>query len=129
MELLYSTGIRRAECSGLDVTDLDLMRLVLLVREGKGARDRLVPLGERAALWIRRYLDDVRPLYATPPDSGALFLTKRGQRLDPKRLSGFVHAYIERADLGKEGTCRLFRHTMATLMLEGGADVRHIQEI
>jgi integrase/recombinase XerD len=129
MELLYSTGVRRAECSGLDVTDLDLTRLVLLVREGKGARDRLVPLGERAAFWICRYLDDVRPLYATPPDSGALFLTKRGQRLDPKRLSGMVHGYIERADLGKEGSCHLFRHTMATLMLEGGADVRHIQEI
>jgi len=129
LELLYSTGIRRAECTGLDESDIDLERLALLVREGKGARDRMVPLGERAARWILKYSTDVRPLYAVEPDTGALWLGRRGTRLKPKRLSRLVRGYVERAGLGKTGACHLFRHTMATLMLEGGADVRHIQEI
>ena len=129
LELLYSTGIRRAECSGLQLTDVDLARLVVLVREGKGGRDRYVPLGERAALWLDRYLRQVRPRYVTPPDEGWLFLTKRGRPLAPKRLGSLVSAYVEGAGLGKQGSCHVFRHTMATLMLEGGADVRHIQEI
>jgi integrase/recombinase XerD len=135
LELLYSTGIRRAECCGLVLTDVDLARLVVLVREGKGARDRYVPLGERAALWLDRYLTNVRPRYVTPPDEGnsgnlgRLFLTKRGRGLTPKRLGALVSGYLDAAAIGKRGSCHVFRHTMATLMLEGGADVRHIQEI
>ena len=129
LELLYSTGIRRAECAGLQLTDIDLARLVVLIREGKGGRDRFVPLGERAALWLDRYLREVRPRYVTPPDEGWLLLTKRGRQLTPKRLGSLVSGYVAEAGIGKQGSCHLFRHTMATLMLEGGADVRHIQEI
>ncbi len=129
LELLYSTGIRRAECCTLVLTDVDLARGVVLVREGKGARDRYVPLGERAALWLGRYLTDVRPRYVTPPDEGRLFLSTRGRGLTPKRLGALVSGYVDAAAIGKHGSCHVFRHTMATLMLEGGADVRHIQEI
>jgi integrase/recombinase XerD len=129
LELLYSTGIRRAECCGLDVSDIDLVRLVVLVREGKGGRDRYVPLGARAALWLDKYLLDVRPRYRVEPDDGALFLNRHGKRLPPKRLGTLVRDYIAAADIGKTGSCHVFRHTMATLMLDGGADVRHIQEI
>ena len=128
LELLYSTGIRRAECASLALTDVELGRGVLLVREGKGARDRFVPLGDRAADWLERWLT-VRPRYVTPPDSGRLFLTKRGRPLSPKRLGSLVHGYVEASGVGKTGSCHLFRHTMATLMLEAGADVRHIQAI
>ena len=70
-----------------------------------------------------------RSRYVTPPDAGWLWLTKRGRRLTGKRLGALVSDYVTAADLGKTGSCHLFRHTMATLMLEGGADVRHIQEI
>jgi len=129
LELLYSTGIRRAECTGLDLSDVDLARRVVLVREGKGARDRFVPLGRRAARWLDKYLLDVRPLYVVELDPGALWLTRRGARLRPKRLGAIARDYIDAAEIGKSGSCHLFRHTMATLMLEGGADVRHIQEI
>lgn len=128
LELLYSTGIRRAECCGLQLTDIELGRLVVLVREGKGGRDRVVPLGERAAHWLERWLT-ARGRYAVEPDDGWLFLSKRGRRILPKRLSALVRGYVERAGLGKTGSCHLFRHTMATLMLEGGADIRHIQAI
>ena len=129
LETLYSTGIRRAELTALDLTDVDVARLVVLVRAGKGGHDRLVPIGERAARWIDRYLLDARDLYAVPAEEDALFVTRRGSRLKPKRLSGLVRRYVDRAAVGKSGACHLFRHTMATLMLEGGADVRHIQEI
>lgn len=129
LEVLYSTGIRRAECAHLELSDVDLARLVVLVREGKGGRDRLVPLGERAGAWLDRYLREARPRYVTPPDAGWLWLTKRGRRLTGKRLGALVSDYVSSADVGKSGSCHLFRHTMATLMLEGGADVRHIQEI
>jgi integrase/recombinase XerD len=128
LELLYSTGIRRAECTNLALTDVELGRGVLLVREGKGGRDRFVPLGDRAATWLERWLA-VRPRYVTPPDAGWLFLTKRGRPLSPKRLGGLVRAYVEASGVPKSGSCHLFRHTMATLMLEAGADVRHIQTI
>lgn len=131
LELLYSTGIRRTECCHLQLTDIELGRLVVLVREGKGGRDRMVPLGERAAEWIERWLT-ARARYVVEPDGGNLawlFLTKRGRRIQPKRLSALVGAYIDRAGLGKTGSCHLLRHTMATLMLEGGADIRHIQAI
>lgn len=131
LELLYSTGIRRAECTNLQLADVELGRGVLLVREGKGGRDRFVPVGERAAEWIERWLT-VRPRYVTSPDAGNLgwlFLTKRGRPIAPKRLSELVRRYIEASGVGKSGSCHLLRHTMATLMLEAGADVRHIQEI
>ena len=98
------------------------------VREGKGSRDRLVPLGDRAASWLERWLA-LRPRYVVPPDEGWLFLTKRGRPLAPKRLGSLVRSYVEASGVAKSGSCHLFRHTMATLMLEAGADVRHIQEI
>lgn len=128
LEVLYSTGIRRAECASLQLADVELGRGVVLVREGKGGRDRFVPLGDRAADWTERWLV-LRPRYVVPPDEGWLFLSKRGRPLAPKRLGGLVSRYIEASGIGKTGSCHLFRHTMATLMLEAGADVRYIQEI
>lgn len=129
LELLYSTGVRRAECARLQLADIDLARGVVFVRQGKGSRDRLVPLGDRAGAWLDTYLREARPRYVTPPDTGWLWLTKRGRRLTGKRLGARVSRYVSAADIGKTGSCHLFRHTMATLMLEGGADVRHIQDI
>jgi integrase/recombinase XerD len=99
------------------------------VREGKGQRDRVVPIGQRALDWIDRYLDDARPRLVVPPDRGILFLTRRGKPLRPNRLNERVHHYVKLAGLGKQGNCHVFRHTMATLLLEHGADVRHVQEI
>ena len=129
LETLYSTGIRRLEAIQLSLTDLDPERGVLLVREGKGQRDRVVPIGTRAVQWIDRYLDDARPRLVVPPDPGILFLTRRGRALRPNRLTERVHHYVSAASLGKQGSCHVFRHTMATLLLEHGADVRHVQEI
>jgi len=129
MEVLYSTGIRRAEVLHLQLPDLDVGRGVLFIREGKGRKDRVVPIGDRALAWVDRYLRDVRPALVVPPDPNVLFLTRRGKALRENRLTELVHHYVQGAGLGKEGSCHLFRHTMATLLLENGADVREVQEM
>lgn len=127
LEVLYSTGIRRAELRNLAVTDLDPDRATLLVRQGKGRRDRLVPIGARALAWCRRYLAEVRPRLVVDPDGGTLFLNYEGAALHLDRLTMMARHYVEASGVGKTGACHLFRHTMATLMLEGGADIRYIQ--
>ena len=127
LETLYSTGIRRQEAVDLDLYSVDADGGVLTVRLGKGKKDRMIPIGRRALDWIGRYLDEVRPELAMAPDDGALFLTIHRTRFSPERMSLLVRQYVAAANLGKEGSCHLFRHTMATLMLEGGADIRFIQ--
>jgi integrase/recombinase XerD len=129
MEVLYSTGLRRAELAALELFDVDAERGTVSVRLGKGKKDRVVPIGARALLWLARYLDQARPLLAVPPDPGVLFVCERGERLGLPRLTQLMTRYVEAAKVGKRGACHIFRHTMATLMLEGGADVRFIQEI
>lgn len=129
LELLYSTGVRRSELVSIRLSDVDHERGTMLIREGKGRRDRMVPVGERALAWVERYTRDVRPDLVVPPDCGALFLTTLGEQLTPDFLTQQVRRFVLAAELGKSGSCHLFRHTMATLMLEGGADVRYIQEM
>lgn len=128
LETLYSTGMRRMELIGLKLYDLDVERGTVMVR-GKGKKDRMVPIGDRAVAWIDKYLTDVRPSLVVEPDQGTLFLTGYGEPLSPNRLSQVVGRYVEAAAIGKRGACHLFRHTMATLMLENGADIRFIQQM
>lgn len=129
LETFYSTGIRRFELIKLKLYDLDVSRGTLMVRQGKGKKDRMIPIGDRATAWIDKYLVEVRPSFAFEPDEGFIFLTHEGQSFTPNRLTQLVRNYVDRADIGKRGACHLFRHTMATLMLEGGADTRFIQEM
>jgi integrase/recombinase XerD len=129
MEVLYSMGLRRSELTALSLFDVDAERGTVTVRLGKGRKDRVVPIGERALSWLARYLDEVRPLLVVPPDDSFLFVDERGQPIEPNHLAHRMKRYVSAAKLGKTGACHIFRHTMATLMLEGGADVRLIQEI
>jgi integrase/recombinase XerD len=129
LEVFYSTGMRRMEMATLNLFDLDSERGTLIVRQGKGKKDRMIPIGERAVAWCQLYLDEVRPSLVYGEDLGTLFLTRRGEVFTPDRLTQMVTRYVEEADIGKRGSCHLFRHAMATLMLEGGADVRFIQEM
>ena len=127
LETLYSTGMRRLELVNLKLWDLDLERATVTIRQGKGKKDRIIPLGDRAAAWVRKYLDESRPHLATEPDDQIVFLSNAGEPFSLDYLTEMVRGYVEAADLGKRGACHLFRHTMATLMLEGGADTRFIQ--
>jgi integrase/recombinase XerD len=128
LEVFYSTGMRRMELVSLKVHDLDAERGTVMIRQGKGKKDRMIPMGERAFAWVRRYVEDARPSLASTPDDGTVFLTNLGTSFEPGRLTQLVRDYVDAADTGKRGACHLFRHTMATLMLENGADIRFIQQ-
>jgi integrase/recombinase XerD len=121
--------MRRKELLGLKLNDIDYDRKVVMIREGKGDRDRFVPMGERALVWVSKYIQQARLELLVPPEEGVLFLTRFGEGFRPAPLTFLVRQYVERAELGKTGACHLFRHTCATLMLEGGADIRYIQEL
>jgi integrase/recombinase XerD len=129
LETLYSTGIRRSELVNLKLFDVGFLKGVLMIRDGKGKKDRVVPIGERALFWLDRYLREVRPQLVVPPDEAAVFLSYAGAVFHPDYLGQVVKSYIVAADIGKQGACHIFRHTMATLMLEGGADIRFVQEM
>lgn len=127
LETLYSTGMRRLELIGLHCHDLDAERGTVMIRQGKGRKDRMIPIGERALAWIEKYRNDVRPELALGVDAGTLFLSNLGEAFTPNRLTQLVRDYVDAAKINKRGSCHLFRHTMATLMLENGADIRYIQ--
>lgn len=129
LEILYSTGMRRRELTGLRLYDFDFERATVMIRQGKGKKDRLLPLGERAAVWLRKYLEDGRPQLVVEPDEREVFLAGAGRGLTSGMLGNLVHGYIERSGIGKRGSCHLFRHAMATLMLEHGADLRYVQQM
>jgi len=128
MELLYACGIRVSELCGLDVGDIDDGRRTVRVL-GKGNKERVVPLGVPAARAVRRWQETGRPLLVTERSGAALYLGARGRRLDPRTARRVVHARIAAAgsvpDAGPHG----LRHSAATHLLEGGADLRSVQEI
>lgn len=129
LELLYGTGIRRMELAALNTADIERERGTLHVRRGKGGKGRFVPIGERALAWVSKYESEARPLLQHDPHEPALFLNIEGKRLSMNALSWRVRQYLDRASIHKAGACHLFRHTMATVMLDNGADVRHVQEM
>lgn len=127
METLYSTGMRRMEVTNLKVYEVDHNRRIVLIKEGKGRKDRYVPIGERALLWIEKYIDEVRPLLVTNTDDGTLFLNDFGDAFEVSNIGYHIKKYFNLAGLNVTGSCHLFRHAMATHMLEHGADVRFVQ--
>lgn len=129
LETLYGTGLRRAEVVNLDVSDIDRARGLVLVRRGKGGKDRLVPLGGEALAWIERYLGGCRPLLEVSARETALFLSGYGLRLNAGYLGNWVKKTMLAAGLSRPGSCHLLRHACATHLLENGADLRVIQEL
>jgi integrase/recombinase XerC len=128
LELLYATGIRVGELCGLDVDDVDTERRVVRVL-GKGNRERSVPYGGPAAAAVDAWLVRGRPRWATVVSGPALLLGRRGGRLDPRAARTLVHRRLADVpgapDVGPHG----LRHSAATHLLEGGADLRSVQEL
>jgi len=129
LETLYSTAMRRSELRKLHLDDLQLNRGVIFIRQGKGAKDRFVPVGERATAWITKYLRESRPQLETPASGRVVFLSANGDQIAPAYLTELVATIMKLAGIEKTGSCHLLRHTAATLMLEGGADIRFIQQM
>ena len=128
LEMLYATGIRVSELCGLDIDDVDTARRLLRVL-GKGNRQRTVPYGQPAHAALTTWLADGRPALAAPASGAALLLGSRGRRLDPRQARTVVHqtmaAVSGAPDIGPHG----LRHSAATHLLEGGADLRVVQEL
>ena len=129
METLYSTGMRRMECANLKLYELDTERGTVTIRQGKGKKDRVIPIGDRATAWIEKYLREARSQFVVEPDDHTVFLSNAGEPFCLDHLSDLVRTYVDAADIGKRGSCHMFRHSMATLMLENGADIRYIQQM
>ena len=129
LEVFYSCALRRAELIDLTVSDVDFARGTVFVRSGKGAKDRYVPIGERALFWLRLYLELARPKLKGASDTQVLFVSSIGTPLCADWLSRKIRAYLAAAGINKRGSCHLLRHTVATLMLEGGADIRYVAEM
>jgi len=128
LELFYSTGIRLSELSGMNLDDLDLLSDQAKVR-GKGRKERIVPVGSRAVLALRRYLnlrETVRP--RTAADRRAVFLSTGGRRLAPREVQRVVHRMFDAVG-GDDLRVHSLRHTFATHMLDAGADLRAVQEL
>jgi integrase/recombinase XerC len=128
LELLYATGVRVGELTGLDIDDIDVERGVVRVF-GKGRKERAVPFGRPAGRALQRWLTDGRPQLARSTSGAAVFLGARGARLDQRAVRRLVHARLADVpgapDLGPHG----LRHSAATHLLEGGADLRSVQEL
>lgn len=130
LELLWATGLRRTEVINLSVWDVQWEKGTVFVRQGKGHKDRVVPISARALSWLRRYVDEVRPRYALPADEGRLFLSDSGLPFLPSMMTQMVRKRILAAGVEAKGAaCHVFRHACATQMLEAGADIRFVQEL
>ncbi len=127
LELFYSTGIRRRELVNLDIYDIDIQEDTLFIRHGKGAKDRVVPLGRWAIVYLKRYLEERKTI--AKPDN-ALFLSPfTGKRICYQLFDRLAGEYARRAGIVKQVSCHTLRHACAVHLLEGGADIRSIQEL
>jgi integrase/recombinase XerC len=128
LELFYATGIRVSELCGLDAGRLDQDRRTIRVM-GKGDKERTVPVGVPALRSVARWLTAGRPELATRASGPALFLGVRGGRLDPRTARRIVHERLRETGTVRDTGPHGLRHTAATHLLEGGADLRSVQEI
>ncbi|WP_146523885.1 site-specific tyrosine recombinase XerC [Stieleria varia] len=129
LETFYSTGIRRFQLCALRLDEIQVDRRALFIDRGKGQKDRYIPIGTRALLWIARYVEGVRDKFSTPASDNTLFLTIHGTEFEPDTITEYGRRYIQAAGIDKPGACHIYRHTMATLMHENGADLTLIQQI
>ena len=128
MEVLWATGIRRAELVGLDIYSIDFSQETLMVRKGKGNRDRVVPIGKQALIWVQTYMDESRPILIEDPEETAMFIDKNGNAMSLVALSTCVRRHVLNAT-EKKGGCHLIRHSVGTMLMRNGLHMRLVQEI
>lgn len=129
LETLYGTGIRAAEISKLSLEDVDTEERLLRVVLGKGKKDRNVPLTSSAAAAIDAYLVRARPRLARGTKERWLFLANRGGQMKNQTLNRVLHHWSKEAGIRKRVSCHTLRHSVATHLLKGRADIRHIQAL
>ena len=127
-ETFYSTAMRRMELVNLQLDDLDCDRGLIMIRQGKGRKDRVVPIGKRAIDWLQKYLYESRPRLLNEPTE-TVYLSSLGNAFNPVTLAQIVRSYLTANGIKRRGACHMLRHTAATLMMEGGADLRSLQTL
>lgn len=134
LELLWATGMRVSELSGLNFGDLNLENNEITVF-GKGAKERIVLVSDRAKIYLQRYIDTARPLIAKGfkldpiTDKSPVFINNTGYRLQNKTIRNVINEVVESIELPKHVTPHMFRHSFATRLIENGADLRIVQEL
>lgn len=128
LELLYASGLRVSELSGLEIHHIDL-EVGYLRCTGKGNKQRVVPFGRSARDWLTRYLNEVRPNLVKPKTTSHVFLSRRGTKMSTKTIWALVKKYLTRAKIEHNVTPHTLRHSFATHLLNHGADLRIIQEM
>jgi integrase/recombinase XerC len=128
LEVLYSSGLRVGELTGLDIKDIDFSRLTMRVI-GKGNKERVVPFGQPAKQALKTYLSEARSEFVNEKSANALFIGTRGKRLDTRQVRRIVTNAILRVEGAPDISPHDLRHSAATHMLEGGADLRIVQEL
>ncbi len=130
MEVLYSTAIRLDELLNLTIYDPDFKEKTLFISKGKGRKQRLVPIGKNSIIYLRKYLENIRPRYAARnPKERTLFLTSKGGPLNPPTIRLAIREYGISAGITKNVSPHTFRRTAATHLLQQGADIRYIQQL
>lgn len=129
LEVLYSTGIRKEEVNNILLTDVDYKEGFIRINQGKGKKDRVVPIGKIACRYLENYIKAVRPSLIRDPYNNHLFLSMKGNRLSKNIVWEIVKRYAKAAKLKKNISPHTLRHTCATLMLRNQANIRHIQEL
>ena len=127
LEVLFLSGLRKSELMRLRLLDVDAERGVLFVRQGKGRKDRVVPIGDRALHWLDRYIQEARPEHCPDPDPGNVFLSRLGKPLSATMVHIRCRHWVEAAGVEKRGNPHAWRHASATALLDGGAGLRHVQ--
>jgi integrase/recombinase XerD len=127
LELFFASGIRKAELCSLKVSDIDFENKTLFVDQGKGKKDRYIPVGSRALFWIKEYMEKSR-IHLLQKETDFLFLNRFGDKISVN-LGTKIKEYMKQAGIKKSGSTILFRHSMATHMMDNDADLRYIQSI
>ncbi len=128
LELLYATGIRNFELRKLKINDVDFENKIIFIKEGKGKKDRLIPLIPIAIKYLRKYIFEIRQKFLKEKRQEVLFLTLNGRGFERQGLCELIQKYGVASNISKPVTAHIIRHSIATHLLENGMSIRYIQE-
>ena len=129
LELLYATGIRAGECCKLSVNDINFKTKTVLIREGKGQKDRVVPVNETGLKFLRNYIENIRQTLVKQQSGDTLILSCNGNIIAPNHFTEILKPHFQSARLKKKLSAHSFRHTCATHLIQSGMPLRHVQEL
>lgn len=129
VELAYATGVRRRELRNIDLSDINLSSQRLLVRQGKGGKDRMIPVGHTAIYWVQEYLEKTRYKLVLNDEEKALFVTGYGTRFTTEYLGEWLSKVMKGMGVDLYGSFHLLRHSCATHLVENGADIKIVQQL